>query len=424
MTTNLQAVRGTRDLLPEECDRFRYINNTAFEQARRYGYGEIMTPMFEATDVFQRTLGDTSDIVNKEMYTFLDRGGDSLTLRPEGTAGIARSFISGGMAQNIPIRFFYSGPMFRYERPQKGRFRQFHQIGVECLGINSPLADIECLALSRDVLSSLNIIDKVQLEINTLGDQQSRQNYREKLVQYFEKIKSELSLESQERLNKNPLRILDSKDQKDQLLIAGAPSLSESLTDEAKAFFDRVELGLHQLGIPYVKNPRLVRGLDYYCHTVFEWTTNLLGAQGAVLAGGRYDGLIQSMGGQSTPGVGWASGIERLSLLLSPLEPTTPIEKKVAVIFAEEAAEEKALQITYRLRQMGLQVELPLSGNMGKKFKRADKLGCGWAVVLGSSEIAEEKVTLKNLLLGKQEIMAEEIFWQELLKNGGVSPVF
>lgn len=173
-----------------------------------------------------------------------------------------------------------------------------------------------------------------------------------------------------------------------------------------------------------MKNPRLVRGLDYYCHTVFEWTTNLLGAQGAVLAGGRYDGLIQSMGGQSTPGVGWASGIERLSLLLSPLEPTTPIEKKVAVIFAEEAAEEKALQITYRLRQMGLQVELPLSGNMGKKFKRADKLGCGWAVVLGSSEIAEEKVTLKNLLLGKQEIMAEEIFWQELLKNGGVSPVF
>ncbi len=414
MTTNLQAVRGTRDLLPEECDRFRLINSTAYEQARRYGYGEIMTPIFEFTDVFQRTLGDSSDIVSKEMYTFVDRGGDSLTLRPEGTAGIARSFISEGMAQNIPVRLYYAGPMFRYERPQKGRYRQFHQIGVECLGINSPLADVECLALSHDILLSLGLGEKVQLELNTLGDPLSRQQYREQLVKYFEKFRSDLSKDSLERLEKNPLRILDSKDERDQKLVTDAPVLSDCLTDDAKKFFERVELGLTQLGIKYVKNSRLVRGLDYYCHTVFEWTTSLLGAQSAVLAGGRYDGLIQSMGGPSTPGVGWASGMERLGLLLSEAANQDLNNKKVAVIIAEEMAEAKALQISHRLRQMGYQVDLPLSGNMGKKFKRADKLGCNWAVVLGSSEINEQKITLKNLRMGNQESMTEFSFWERI----------
>lgn len=414
MTTNLQAVRGTRDLLPEECERFRLINSTAYEQARRYGYGEIMTPIFEFTDVFQRTLGDTSDIVNKEMYTFVDRGGESLTLRPEGTAGIARSFISEGMAQSVPVRLYYAGPMFRYERPQKGRYRQFHQIGVECLGINSPLADVECLALSHDILSALGLSDKVQLELNTLGDPLSRQNYREQLVNYFEKFKNDLSKDSLERLDKNPLRILDSKDEKDQKLVADAPILSECLTDDAKNFFERVEAGLSQLGIKYIKNPRLVRGLDYYCHTVFEWTTTFLGAQSAVLAGGRYDGLIQSMGGPSTPGVGWASGMERLGLLLNEAAIQDANNKKIAVIIAEDLAEGKALQISHQLRQKGYQVDMPLSGNMGKKFKRADKLGCAWALVLGSSEINEQKVTLKNLKLGTQETMSESSFWKKI----------
>lgn len=414
MTTNLQAVRGTRDLLPEECERFRLINSTAYEQARRYGYGEIMTPIFEFTDVFQRTLGDTSDIVNKEMYTFVDRGGESLTLRPEGTAGIARSFISEGMAQSVPVRLYYAGPMFRYERPQKGRYRQFHQIGVECLGINSPLADVECLALSHDILSALGLSDKVQLELNTLGDPLSRQNYREQLVNYFEKFKNDLSKDSLERLDKNPLRILDSKDEKDQILVADAPILSECLTDDAKKFFERVEAGLSQLGIKYIKNPRLVRGLDYYCHTVFEWTTTFLGAQSAVLAGGRYDGLIQSMGGPSTPGVGWASGMERLGLLLNEATTQDSNNKKIAVIIAEDLAEGKALQISHQLRQKGYQVDMPLSGNMGKKFKRADKLGCAWALVLGSSEINEQKVTLKNLKLGTQESMSESSFWEKI----------
>lgn len=414
MSTNLQAVRGTRDLLPEECERFRFINNTSYELAQLYGYGEIVTPIFEFTEVFKRTLGDTSDIVNKEMYTFLDRGGDSLTLRPEGTASIARSFISEGMAQNIPVRWFYSGPMFRYERPQKGRYRQFHQIGVECLGINSPLADVECLTLSFDILKALHLIDKVQLEINTLGDSESRLRYREQLVGFLEKYKQDLSKDSQERLDKNPLRILDSKDERDQKILAEAPDLMHCLTDEAKKFFDKVEEGLTQVGVPFVKNPRLVRGLDYYCHTVFEWTTSHLGAQGAVLSGGRYDGLIQSMGGPSTPGVGWASGVERLSLLLEESNFSLEAKKKIAVIIADEMAESKSLQLAHQLRQKGFQVEIPLSGNIGKKFKRADKMACLWAVILGDSEIKECTLTLKDLKTGTQETLTEEAFWNRL----------
>ena len=411
MTTNLQAVRGTRDLLPAECERFRYINSTAYEIAKRYGFGEIMTPIFEFTDVFQRTLGDTSDIVNKEMYSFVDRGGDSLTLRPEGTAGIARSFISEGMTQNIPVRFYYCGPMFRYERPQKGRYRQFHQIGVECLGINSPLADVECLALSRDILFGLQLGDKVQLELNTLGDSASRQKYRERLVSYFSQFKADLSKESLERLEKNPLRILDSKDAKDQKLVAEAPALEDCLTDEARAFMDKVETGLNHLNIAYIKNPRLVRGLDYYSHTVFEWTTQLLGAQSAVLAGGRYDGLIQTMGGPATPGVGWASGLERLALLITNSDASGADEKKLAVIIAEDVAEGWALQISHKLREHGYSVEMPVSGNLGKKFKRADKTNCAWAVVLGSSEVNQKMVTLKDLRSGNQENLSEDAFW-------------
>jgi histidyl-tRNA synthetase len=418
MTTNLQAVRGTRDLLPEECERFRHIDNVAYEQARRYGFGQIMTPIFEFADVFQRTLGDTSDIVNKEMYTFTDRGGDALTLRPEGTAGIARSFVSEGMTQNLPVRFYYYGPMFRYERPQKGRYRQFHQIGVECLGLNSPIADVDCLALSYDLLKALNLGDKVKLEMNTLGDQASRNIFRERLVEYFSRYKADLSSESIERLAKNPLRILDSKDENDRKIIQDAPALSDCLTDEAKSFFENVEAGLNHLSIPYHLNDRLVRGLDYYCHTVFEWTTELLGAQSAVLGGGRYDGLIQTMGGPSTPGVGWASGVERLALLIEGQTLAGSKSTKVAIIIAEEIAQGKALQLAHQLRQKGVQVEIPLSGNLGKKFKRADKLGCNWAIVLGSSEINQGSITLKSLVSGVQESLSEgDLFAKILTKD-------
>lgn len=411
MTTNLQAVRGTKDLLPEDCERFRFINNTSYELAKRYGYGEIATPIFEFTEVFKRTLGETTDIVNKEMYTFLDRGGDSLTLRPEGTASIARSFISEGMAQNIPVRFFYSGPMFRYERPQKGRYRQFHQIGVECLGINSPLSDVECIALSHDILTTLGLREKVQLELNTLGDAESRHFYREKLVAYLSQYKQDLSKDSQERLEKNPLRILDSKEERDQKILMDAPDLSMCLTDAAKQFYDHVQKGLEQLGIVFINNPRLVRGLDYYCHTVFEWTTTFLGAQGAVLSGGRYDGLIQSMGGPSTPGVGWASGVERLALLLEGSTFNENSRPRIAVIAADDVAELPCLKLAHELRKKAYPVEMPLSGNMGKKFKRADKLACAWAFILGAKEVSEKTITVKNLATGAQETLATEEFW-------------
>ena len=411
MTSNLQAVRGTHDLLSEECEKFRFIYNKAFEQAQLYGYGEIMTPMFEFTEVFQRTLGDTSDIVSKEMYTFTDRGGDSITLRPEGTAGIARSFISEGMTQNIPVKFFYSGPMFRYERPQKGRYRQFYQMGTECLGIASPLADVESIALSFNVLKALGLNEKVQLQINTLGDSQSRQNYRDQLVLFFNRYKTELSKDSQERLEKNPLRILDSKDEKDQKFVLDAPKFSSSLSVESQKFIEAVFNGLASIGIPFIQNDRLVRGLDYYCHTVFEWTTSLLGAQSTVLGGGRYDGLIQTMGGPSTPGVGWASGVDRLALLLTKSESAFSKDRRFALIIAEELATSTALKISYQLRERGYFVEMPLSGNVGKKFKRADKVGCGWAVILGSKEILENNVSLKNLETGEQLVLPLFEFW-------------
>lgn len=404
---NLQSVRGTKDIFPDECEKFRFINNTAYLLARRYGYGEIQTPIFEFTDVFHKTLGETSDIVGKEMYTFTDRGGDSVTLRPEGTAGIARAFISEGLAQQIPLKYYYCGPMFRYERPQKGRQRQFHQIGVEFIGSASPLADIECLALSFDILSALGLGEKVNLELNTIGDVESRKQYRQVLVEYLEKFRHELSEDSKIRLEKNPLRILDSKDAKDQQILQGAPSVYHHLNKESLEFFEKVKNGLAILGITFKENPNLVRGLDYYCQTVFEWTTDHLGSQGTVLAGGRYDGLISMMGGPATPGVGWASGVERLILLLEGQELRKPA-KTIAVIAADEAAEAAALLLSHTLRKRGFQVEQPFSGNMGKKMKRADKLNCEWACLLGEAEILNQNITLKNLKTGEQRSVTEK----------------
>src|SRR5690606_13545792 len=261
------------------------------------------------------TLGDTSDIVTKEMYTFIDRGGEQITLRPEATAGIARAFISGGLAQHVPLKYFCAGPMFRFERPQKGRLRQFHQIDIELLGVAEPLGDVEVIAAAADVLQALGVLDKTTLELNTLGDSESRNAYRTVLVDYLKGHLQCLSPDSRSRLERNPLRILDSKDAADRAVIADAPVFTDYLTPAARDFFDRVRAGLDTLGIDYSVNPRLVRGLDYYCHTAFEFTTTELGAQGAVIAGGRYDGLIELMGGPPTPGIGWAGGIERLAML-------------------------------------------------------------------------------------------------------------
>jgi histidyl-tRNA synthetase len=391
-------VRGTHDLLPEESRRHRRVEETAFEIARRYGFGEIMIPIFEFTEVFSRTLGETSDVVTKEMYTFTDRSGDSLTLRPEGTAGVARAFISGGLSQHLPLKLFYRGPMFRYERPQKGRLRQFHQVGVELLGVEGPQADIEVMALGHHILSALGLKDHIRLELNTLGDTESRGVYREALVAFLSARKDQLSKESLDRLERNPLRVLDSKDEGDQAVVAEAPLLTDYLNEPSRTFFATVTEGLDAIGLPYTVNPRLVRGLDYYCHTAFEFTTTALGAQGTVLAGGRYDGLIAQMGGPATPGIGWAAGIERLSMLV---DDVATAERPLAVI--PMGGDVAALQLVQRLRQAGFRVDLGYSGNMKKRFNRANKLGARAAIILGEDELARQAVAVRDLDTGEQE---------------------
>ncbi len=369
---------------------------------QRYGYEEIATPIFEFTEVFKRTLGDTSDIVTKEMYTFEDKGGDEITLRPEGTAGIARALISGGLSQNLPLKYFYYGPMFRYERPQKGRLRQFHQIGTELLGVPEPLGDVEIIALGAAILTDLGVYDETTLELNTLGNTVSRAAYRNVLVEYFQDHRAALSKDSLERLERNPLRILDSKNPNDREVVAGAPEFGDSLDAESSDFFAVVESGLETLGIGYVRNSRLVRGLDYYCHTAFEFTTEALGAQGAVLAGGRYDGLVGLMGGPQTAGVGWAAGVERLAMLIkdvpSPIRP-------IAVIPVGEDAQIHALRITNDLRQQGFTVELGYRGNLKKRLNRANKLNARIAIIIGADELAQDAVTLRDFDTGEQELV-------------------
>ncbi len=397
--SSLQPVRGTHDILPDAMRRHRYVEETARAVAARYGFAEIATPIFEFTEVFQRTLGDTSDIVTKEMYTFQDKGGDSLTLRPEYTAGVARAFMSNGLAQQLPLKVFCRGPMFRYERPQKGRLRQFHQIDVELLGAADPLADVEVVALGAGILEALGLKDKTTLEINTLGDGASRAAYRAKLVAYLKDFESTLSPDSRERLTRNPLRILDSKDDGDRKIIARAPLLTDCLNDASRRFFDGVQRGLEVVGIAYRLNPRLVRGLDYYCHTAFEFTTAALGAQGTVLAGGRYDGLIEQMGGPPTPATGWAAGVERLALLVeAPDAPARPI----AVVPIGEDQAEAALVLTERLRRAGYTVDFSYSGNVAKRMKRANKIGARAAVVLGEDERARDAATVRDMESGEQ----------------------
>jgi histidyl-tRNA synthetase len=398
----LQAVRGTQDLLPAEARRHRAVIETARAVAERYGFGEIATPIFEFTEVFSRPIGETTDVVSKEMYTFKDRGGDEITLRPEYTAGIARAVLSNGLTQATPLKFFAAGPMFRYERPQKGRYRQFHQIDAELIGQTQPQADVEVIAMGAAILDELGILKSCRLELNTLGDTPSRTAYRAALVEYFTAHLDRLSDESRDRLGRNPLRILDSKDEGDKVLVAGAPDFGAYLTDEAKAFFDQVKRGLDALGIAYELNPRLVRGLDYYCHTAFEFITTELGAQGTVLGGGRYDGLMGMMGGPEMPAVGWAGGIERLAMLIAePKGPTRPI----AVIPIGEAAELEALKLTQRLRGAGHVVDLGYGGNAGKRMKRANKIEARVALVLGEDELARGAVTFRDLDAGTQEEM-------------------
>jgi histidyl-tRNA synthetase len=396
----LQPVRGTHDILPESMARHRRVAETARDLAALYGYEQIETPIFEFTEVFKRTLGDTSDIVTKEMYTFADRSGDVITLRPEGTAGVARMVIAEGLTQSLPLKYFYTGPMFRHERPQKGRLRQFHQIGVELLGVAGPQGDVEVLALAAHTLKALGVGDKTMLEINTLGDAESRTAYRTVLVKYLEGFRDKLSEDSRQRLERNPLRVLDSKDEGDKRIVADAPLFSDYLTEAATNFFTDVRSGLDRLGIAYKINPRLVRGLDYYCHTAFEFTTDALGAQGTVLAGGRYDGLIETMGGPSTPGVGWAAGIERLAMFASDPPPQV---RPIAIVPIGAQAEARALTLTAALRQAGLPTDLGYSGNLARRMKRANRINARLAVILGDDELAKGVATVRDLDSGVQE---------------------
>ena len=409
----LQPVRGTRDIMPEETRRQCRVVDTACELAARYGYLEMATPIFEFTEVFRRPLGETSDVVAKEMYTFTDRGGEDLTLRPEATAAVCRAFLSAGLTQQLPVKLFCHGPMFRYDRPQKGRWRQFHQINVELLGTPEPLGDVEVLALAVHILDELGVLDRTTLELNTLGDSTSRASYREVLAAYFSDHRDQLSPDSQERLTRNPLRILDSKDRGDRKISAGAPALGDYLNAESVDFFAKVKRDLDALGISYELNSHLVRGLDYYTHTIFEFTTTALGAQDSVLGGGRYDGLVELLGGPSTPGVGWAGGIERLAMLL---QETPAVVPPIAVVPIGPAAEAPALSLTQDLRRAGYTVDLGFSGNPGKRMKRANKLSARAAILLGEDELAQNAATVRDLESGKQELIPLDALSEHLAR--------
>lgn len=395
----IQSVRGTYDLYGMPKRKAKKVVEIASKTVEKYGFEEIETPIFEFTEIFARNLGDTSDIVTKEMYTFEDRGGESLTLRPEGTAGVVRAFISEGMQQNLPIKFYYTGPMFRYERPQKGRQRQFTQFGIEMLGVEKPQADIEVISMAYDFLKKLGLDGNITVEINSLGDKESRNTYRAKLIEYLKEHIDELSQDSRERLVKNPLRVLDSKEECDKIVVANAPYYADSLNESSKAFFEEVLKGLDLLNIPYRVNDRLVRGLDYYSHTVFEFVTDELGAQGTVLAGGRYDGLVAEMGGGDVSGIGWACGVERLSMLLK--EDITPV-RPIAIIEVGEDVHEKALKIAYDLRCAGFHVDQAYSGNLKKRMLKANKINAVKAIILGSDELSKGMVTVKDLDTGMQ----------------------
>ena len=399
-STPLQPVRGTRDLIGEDHRRHHHVITAARRITGLYGFEEWSTPIFEDTRVFARSLGETSDVVSKEMYSFTDRGGDSITLRPENTAGVCRALVSNGLTQsNLPRKVFYAGPMFRYERPQKGRYRQFHQIGAEILGAAEPLADAEVIAAGWNILQDLGISDGVVLEINTLGDAESRDAYRTALVAHFTAHKDSLSDDSRIRLEKNPMRILDSKDEGDRKIVATAPTIQPYLTQAASAFFAAVLKHLETLGVPTRENPRIVRGLDYYSHTAFEFVTDRLGAQGTVMAGGRYDGLVEEMGGPATPSVGWAAGVERLSMLLAQT-PAAPARRRDPVSEAQEPA---AIALTQQLRQAGVTAEIAYKGNLKRRMERANKIGARAALILGEDEVAQGIVQLRDLDAGTQD---------------------
>ena len=398
--SRLQPARGTADLLPDSMAKHRLVIDAARTASARYGFQEMATPIFEFSEVFSRPLGESSDIVTKENYSFADRGGEILTLRPENTAGVVRAMISGGLTQSLPLKYFYAGPMFRYERPQKGRMRQFHQVGIEYLGPDDSLADAEIIACGARFLASLGVLDDCELHLNSLGDSDSRAAYRAALIAYLETFADQLSDDSKTRLAVNPLRILDSKDAGDRAILQDAPRLQDYLNDVSKAHFADLTAALDSAGVVWVFDPLLVRGLDYYCHTAFEFVTTSLGAQGTVLGGGRYDGLAEMLGGPKVAGVGWAAGVERLAMLVETASVNNP---KVAILTADDGARQAAFRLAEQLRDAGIDIDLPTSGAMGKKLKKAGKAGIRTAVIMGSDELAKNTVQLRNLRDGSQQ---------------------
>ncbi|MDP5145966.1 histidine--tRNA ligase [Shewanella sp. ULN5] len=402
MAKQIQAIRGMNDLLPTQSPVWQKVESIIRSSVSAFGYSEIRTPIVESTDLFKRSIGEVTDIVEKEMYTFEDRNGDSLTLRPEGTASTVRAGNEHGLLYNQEQRLWYMGPMFRHERPQKGRYRQFHQFGVEIYGIGTADIDAEVLMLSARLWQQLGIEEHVSLELNTLGDPAERAAYREALIAFLEQHKEKLDEDSKRRMYSNPLRVLDSKDQNVQALLADAPALNDYLGEESKTHFSTLCELLDAVGIQYTINPRLVRGLDYYNRTVFEWVTSSLGSQGTVLAGGRYDGLVGQLGGKDTPAVGFAMGLERIVLLLETLELNNDIAPEVDIYVTAmgDNCVVEAIKVAQELRQ-----QLPTlkvmshcgGGNFKKQMKRADKSGAQFALIIGENEIANNQVAIKPL---------------------------
>ncbi len=394
-----QRPRGTQDMIGEAAARFDHVVETFNRVRKLYGFGRVEVPVFEATAVFARSLGETTDVVSKEMYSFEDRGGDSLTLRPEFTAGIARAYIENGWQQYAPLKLAAWGPLFRYERPQKGRFRQFHQLDAEIIGAAEPAADVEVIALAQQLLGELGVAGDVVLQLNTMGDPETRAAWSAATAAHFAANADALGEESRRRLAVNPLRILDSKDPGEQALVAAAPKIDAYMTAAAGAFFEALQKGLQASGIDWVANARLVRGLDYYRHTVFEFVTEALGAQGTVIGGGRYDGLIGNMGGPETAAVGWAGGIERLAMLVAE-----PVTEAIAayVVPIGEAAEAFSPKLLAFLRETGVSAETTFRGNTKRRMQKANDSGALFVIIIGDSELEVREAKIKNLRTGEQ----------------------
>ncbi|MBA2656907.1 MAG: histidine--tRNA ligase [Tatlockia sp.] len=409
MAEKIRAIRGMNDILPHQTAAWRRLEEIFSSCLLQYGYQEIRFPILESTQLFKRTIGDLTDIVEKEMYTFTDLNGDSLSLRPEGTAGCLRACLEHGLLHNQQQKLWYIGPMFRHEKPQKGRYRQFYQFGVEAFGMSNAAIELELIALCKRLWTVLGIDKEVHLEINTLGELVERQAYRTKLIHYFKNHFEQLDEDSKRRLEKNPMRILDSKNPEMQELIQQAPKLIESLGEESQRRFNDLCVGLDKLEISYSINPFLVRGLDYYGHTVFEWVTDKLGSQATVCAGGRYDALIQHLGGNPTPAIGFAMGVERLLLLLEALDLTQATTKKPSLFIIANGndAMYAALVLAEELRNQhqGWQIiSNTLGGAFKNQFKKADKSGADFALILGEDEIAGKKVSIKNLRIHEEQI--------------------